>query len=697
MEDAYVRFVHALADRLPHLAELCGGQWPTVAARLDPVLDHLRNESDPARILSLINRVFRSFSGTPAEAEVRELFAKCLREAVPAGQSGQEKLRRDKRTEESATDVEVSVWERLRQAASTIFTTSWSSRPDFLPPPASLPQPQDESTLFYLMEGVGVEGTSIPVGCSASLVLCDGMPGSDAVAVVTNATLTLARKLDVEISLLVSTNGNLQLESSPSATATFKNGRLTAPVRFQMKAGEVIGPAVVHVDYYVKGALVHQSEITLEVVPALAGLPKEKAERSTLTGLPSAFLETASQPIAIPYQRIRLSLTYLNAQLSVHLTEFLEGQANYEQVFMSCLAPSQLNTVLNAVRKDLGPMYRFEKVWQDFDGKDAAGRDADEIEAALAYALEAVAVAGSRLYRTLRDDVGLHEVLDYVEQHGQPGCVLSVTTDSVFLPWEILNPVHRRPNSNQKERDEQPVRRDMFWGARFAIETDQRGDTPYVQRQKEHVQNGPKISVNLNPEIGIDGPTDRQPAVVHKKWAEALRNSGWLDGFHEACPDICGTLLGPTQASLIYVYCHGTPANPEQGSEALLRFAGACQVQPSDLVDCPQFVGAPIIFINSCEGGVSSPLMFEQFLRQFRRRGALGMIATTYQVPISFGASYASELINVYLRRTGSLSQEMLRLRRTYLDRMNPVPLLYSLQCHLDIPFMPTMEQPHVQ
>jgi hypothetical protein len=124
------------------------------------------------------------------------------------------------------------------------------------------------------------------------------------------------------------------------------------------------------------------------------------------------------------------------------------------------------------------------------------------------------------------------------------------------------------------------------------------------------------------------------------------------------------------------------------GEDALLYLCGDhCKVAPTDFKGRVPFSNAPIIFLNSCYAGVNSPFVTNQFLREFRRLGALGTIATSFEVPAVFAASFANEVVQAYIEREGSLAQAMRSLRLRHLDAMNPVPLLYTLQCTLYQPF----------
>ncbi|MDB5950245.1 MAG: hypothetical protein JWR65_2100 [Massilia sp.] len=681
MEEGYTRFVRAIDANLTRLAVLCGASWPRIGVQIDPLLEKLRNERDPARMIALVNRLRRVFARTPAAYAVQQLFRDAMQgerdpvvESVPP--SGQRPAPARHFERRAARNV------RYKLETPDFPAVEPAGAPAFEPGADAA-----EPALFFVLEGTAVKANRIPANGNASLILRDGRPVENALLTLNAPAVEAARKRDLDITLFVSCSGSVQLVSEPSVIAKFKDGRLVSKVVFRLNAGASGGRTPLHVDYHVQGVLVHQSEIEIEVIDAAGGaLPPPGA--TPLRALPSQFLATAATAFAIPPQRIRLSLTFANGFLAIYLTDTLAGQINFEKQYIAQgIEKAMLDGLLHGIRNDLQPMYSDVQVWGEFDGSGEGAASVAEVAAALQRASEAVALAGSRLYRTLHDDPGLRPAMEYIDA-ANDGCVLSVTTDILFLPWEIVYPPHRAANPTAADRAADPVITQQFWGARFAIETDQRGDFAYVKLQRTHAEGGARISVNVNDKIqGLSADPARQPATIHQSWAGTLQGRNLLAGIQNTCGTIRNTLRAPAAASLIYIYCHGKSADVVAGVDATLEVADGCKVQPSDVHDGPQFPGAPIVFVNSCEAGAISPLVFDQFLREFRNRGALGMIATTFQVPATFGAVYAQEVIDAYIRRRGSLAAELLILRVKHLAKMNPVPLLYTLQCHLDLPF----------
>jgi hypothetical protein len=228
---------------------------------------------------------------------------------------------------------------------------------------------------------------------------------------------------------------------------------------------------------------------------------------------------------------------------------------------------------------------------------------------------------------------------------------------------------------------------ELFWGARFAIETLLAGEGSLCSLRRTHVEAVPKVSINLNPKI--DAKVSDKPLAVQETWAQRLAVAGRLDGLQKCCNDMRNVLQNAANdATLIYVYCHGNSPNPFGGQLEELRLEGEdCRLEPHNVCGEPPYRNAPIVFLNSCQSGAHSSLAFSSFLQEFRKRGALGMIATSYSIPIVFGAHFGEEVVDAYLNCSGSLAVAMKKLRRHHLLNCgNPVPLFYSLQCQLSMP-----------
>jgi len=381
-------------------------------------------------------------------------------------------------------------------------------------------------------------------------------------------------------------------------------------------------------------------------------------------------------------------LSFSDDRFRIAIVESRDGEEVFQEEYLArYLSRVLIETLLRRIQGALGPCYQSETFWSTFNGKIDSGNETEEHRFTLAQTMETVAVAGSILDEELRSDSEIEKALNYIEQNLDDDAVLNINTDTVFLPWELLYPLHRSANMSRDERLSDPVQASKFWGARFAIETEKRGFGSLLELRDIHTKAKPRVTLNLNPNIEIPGVQEElQPLTVQKAWAKKLDDQGQLLGIQECCNDIRAVLKrADTDATFIYVYCHGTSPDVFGGTNELLELDNQCNLEPRDLQTGNQFRFAPIIFLSSCKGAVSSPLVFSSFLQEFRKRGALGMIGTSYSVPIAFAAWFAEEVVDRYLNRKGSLAVEMLELRRQYLiGSGNPLPLFYTLQCHLD-------------
>lgn len=571
-----------------------------------------------------------------------------------------------------------------------------------LPPSADSLQPSEQASdeFHFVLDGDHVRGATMVEHTQADLHFRYEVPSSDVLARVGHAALESARKTDLDIELQLTPSGAITIDGHRRQVARLRGGRLSGPVSFRLLAGaapEVLvdGPIEhgVHVDFVVQGETVHQVMLAIQVQPSAArGLPEpaEAAVSSVSVGATPAQLVEAAALTPPPRHHVRLSLSVDASGLRVELDHLVDGADDWSDLAsVPALDSAALAALALEVRAPLAKSYKVQAAaWQRFDGSVAAGDTA--VHDALAHALECAAAAGAGLNRALRQDPSLARLLDHIEQKVPDGAVMTVTTDKVFLPWELMTPQHWALGMTPAQRAKTPaIDTQRFWGARFAIETKPRG-VAVGERRLVHLGARPRrVSVNLNPGIAMPGlPTPQQPIEVHKAWAAQLKGRDQLEGtVNEACRPVREVLQdGQHHASLVYLYCHGQSANPFGGTDELLELDEECALMPPDLIGDTTYAAAPVIFLNACQSGNISPLAYSSFLKEFCRRGAIGLIATTHSVPITFGAHFGPELVGRYLDCQGSLAATLQALRREHLRRGNPVPLFYTLQCQLAFP-----------
>lgn len=551
------------------------------------------------------------------------------------------------------------------------------------------PSGRAESALHFVLQGDGVVGHAMAAGSVAELVLLEGTPPADALHQIRSSALTQAQaqEADLDVLLLLSARGEVQLEGPQFARAVFSAGHLDAPVRFRLRAGDMAGEGAVHVDFLVKGESVYQGEMLVRVVAREQPNSHHAGPSGTLAAPDQQALAHAARTARPAPQRIMLSLSLQGGGLCLGLADLRDGDTEFADDFHAPdLGRAELEALLKGLNAALQPCYEDTAFWLAFDGTHPPNDDEGAATDKLVRTCEVIASAGALLNTWLRGSPRIAAALDYVEAHLQEDGLLSISTDKIFLPWEILYPYPWARNATVAMRQAHPLQTGAFWGARFAIETEKRGIGALAELRTRHRRMPPKASLNLNPDIAVRQlRTGQQPLDVQQAWARKLDHEGLLESVQQACGDIRNVLQdADSQATVLYVYCHGDAPQPFAGQGEHLQLDTDCALEPDDLQGGQPYVGAPIIVLNACRSGVSSPLAFSSFLAAFRLRGALGLIAASYAVPIVFGAHIGLELVRCALSPQGRLADAMLALRRRHLARHNPVPLFYALQCHLD-------------
>jgi hypothetical protein len=321
-------------------------------------------------------------------------------------------------------------------------------------------------------------------------------------------------------------------------------------------------------------------------------------------------------------------------------------------------------------------------IWSAFADPLAKPRTTRQKQA-LARCLEQVVSAGSALFHSLSEDLHFGNVLRKVEKL-QPGSVLTVRTNVGSLPWEILYPLAYSADW-PAEQKKGKLRRRQLWGARFTIESIILRDGEDLKPPLAAHRSGTSfVSLNLNPTIDEklqDCPF--KPRDYHQRFYQSYLHDGRGE-LRTQGDEIKQLLLSKDcQATILYLYCHGSNARPFSQYEELELDRGAI-IGPDFLNGSSAFLRAPIVILNSCSSGAYSPLSFSTFLSKFRAKRALGLVGTSFPIPATFAAAFGGELIKRYLERV-PIGKALFDLRRDLLDKGNPLGLLYTLQCHMHI------------
>lgn len=540
----------------------------------------------------------------------------------------------------------------------------------------------------FTLKGDGARGTAIAENSKATLVFQHDHPTLNTLLLVINEEMDAMRKSDVDIYVNLTAYGNLLLSGKRNDIAHFKNGQLVTPLFFSISATEADDKeSGIHVSFSANCQTIHQIDMPIAIVPDSAA--STTAIEVPQGHVPLSLMNDAAHTAPPPPDLITLNLSLEQGFFVINAMHFKDNQIEWNQTaIVQNLDAATLASQLLEVLEPLDGCYQSDG-WIGFDGDEATITSI--VKSALNDAMLCAAEAGSKLNDALRSYEKIVPILDYIERMPD-GTRITIATRDVFLPWELLYPLAWSRYFTDEQKAENPLTPTRFWGARFAVETVPNQGKQYSSTYTTHLSiKQRQICVNVNPTITAPGqPSDKQPLQIHQNWATELNEQNKLNGqIRNKCNDMRNVLQnGNHEASLIYVYCHGSASQPFGGQSELLELDDGCKLDPSALTGrtTKPYATAPIVFLNACETGRPSPLAYSQFLRAFQDRGAIGLIATTCSVPITFAAHFGREVVQAYLTCKGSFAASLRALRHKHISLGNPVPLFYTLQCQLTIP-----------
>ncbi len=547
------------------------------------------------------------------------------------------------------------------------------------------PVVDEQSRLEFVLEGKDAKGLAIVAVGKACLVFRQTAPDEATGGIVEGAKLKALFHGKQSLNITVTPDDGLAIFGRRSGTAYFEDAVLLKAVSFLVEAiPNYSGNTAIHVELHRAGSTLYEFRLPVQVLPVGAALPDQPSSR--IIDLDATDALDAAASVAPPKRRISLKLRFESGLLYVDMEDYVDGEFNHSIEGPATLFdPARLARLVDQVTQSLGSGFYDASAWAVFDGQ---ATNLPGTVRMLSAASERIAEAGSLLYEELAADARLKEILTYIEGAAL-GTRLTIKTIDAYVPWELLYPFRFSTAFDEDDRKRWPLRTDALWGVRFAIETMQLGEGHYAALQTARRNAEPRVSININPTIRIVGaPNPDLPREVHQQLATSLVTKGHVANVHDTCKDIRGVLqkaLG--KATLIYVFCHGSAslALASHGSEELLLDAD-CSLKPRDIDEERPFSCGPVIFLNACQSGHFSPLSFTNFLRNFRKKSSLGLIATTFTVPTAFAARFGAEVVSAYFSVHGkSVADLMLDLRQRHLRNGNPVPLFYAVQCQVEL------------
>ncbi|MEH2547446.1 putative acylesterase/phospholipase RssA [Bradyrhizobium sp. AZCC 2262] len=501
------------------------------------------------------------------------------------------------------------------------------------------------------------------------LVVDYGAGSDSALTVVTGERLISATSgPSAELGISVAPSGFALREGSPFQTLKFENGVLTGETpRFKLRAprpadlaGRTSGPCGVFVMLTKANALVHSFFIEIRLVEVL--------DREAHPA-PVIDIDLDGVAASKPEERVA-TITITNEGAAWQVYWNIDGVQSRPRI-ASKATPAALKAAYDTyINNDLKQVAE-SALWRNTDAQlhlpdNAASRDEAQ------KLMGITASAGYKLHKLFREDEVFEEAIELIEKLPD-GSRITVITDDVVFPWELFYPlsiIDGEPKEN--------LQPDMFWGNRFIIESLLIA-TSSAEKLPSNRQQGGKLHVSM----GLNASIDLAPAWKGRDLLPVQFQKAYFDSVFASSGDyaagykqvLTAIRRKPPDASLIYFFCHGTADR--------LEFEASTAFTPYH-VDGEKFSNWPVVFINACDAGNTSPLSFLSFRTEFRKRRAAGLIAPSFPIPTLFAAIFAKAFMERYAGKE-AVGSILFDLRKKLLSDDNPLGLWYSLQCPLDL------------
>lgn len=536
------------------------------------------------------------------------------------------------------------------------------------PSPASTPAtpPPARADFQFRLEGTGASasGHAALAGGEVDVVFFLAPPSAGALASLSGARLDDAVRRGGRLGAMLVPAGYDLREACPChQSAQLIAGGMDGEMRFLLTAGPTPDDA--------SGAWVYLDLDGVQLGSFFLAIPIVATDTPAIATSPTPRvidLDTDGQPT-----RARLTLTRNGGTLTA--SYFNQTSEFNSQGPLGVLTPASLEQALDGLRRDVSsvpssPLWKYLVNPFNQDPTDDQKQSLDEMFATLAD-------AGWALWANLTADPVLATILGDIDRL-PAGSRVAVSTDTLFLPWELLYP---------ENPDLFAVKPALFWGARYLFQATLVEDASIARDKREHQNTAIGASLWVNPAIDKDfAGIQPQPAASHHDWAERTRNSLAVP-CDEADPKSAKALLlnpksGPVR-KWIYLFCHGRAGAT---NEMDLGGIPANRVTPATLRGTPPFEGRPIVFLNSCSSGAASPLALTGFYQEFRKsKQVLGLIGTSVPVPATTAAAIGQRVSGLYLDGSHDLASALHTVRRELIDRHIPIGLFYTLHAPGDV------------
>lgn len=521
-----------------------------------------------------------------------------------------------------------------------------------------------DSSFYFVLEGEGARCDQVLWGSTFDLVFRYDMLPADVLAGLKGRKLDDLLKKKVDLYINVQPVALTITDDLPGAVAHFEDGKMTGkPPRFHLKAPEKgsCPPAMkcgVDITFFADRALLYRFFLEIRPVEKLDETAAGCRKQTIDLDLAEVFGSSAEKRDAV------LFITKQGGTWSVYYD--IDGVQSPARA--ATLGPADLaseygtHDIITDVAWIAG-----KAVWKQIDSKLEIPEE-PELKNEMLECTRTLMTVGSKLYGIFTKDQVFKTTFDLIEKL-KPGSKIAILTDVAF-PWELLYPLYydRGP-----EKSYQPG---QFWGRRFQIEQLLYASTEAEKLPEERSQPGRfYVSMGLNESIDKDWEgRPLLPVKFQKDYCDSVLSGR---GEHmEAQDQIEGILKNPCSASFIYFFCHG--------DENHLKFEEAKRPVEAHSLSPERYSGWPLVFLNACSVGNISPLSFDSFRTRFRDKRAAGLVAPSFPIPTLFAAVFGKTVLDEYAAHR-PIGQILFDLRSRLLDQGNPLGLLYSLQCPLDV------------
>jgi hypothetical protein len=466
-----------------------------------------------------------------------------------------------------------------------------------------------------------------------------------------------------ELTLMIAPSGFTLRDNVAGRATRIENGVLADPPRFRLKSpakGTLTDPSAagITVHLFLNMAPFYTTFLGVKLVDKLTGTPAspQKVDME-ITDLQNAKAEPRQAILFIAREADAWNVHWrIEGSMPASRKVTQVSAAMLDDAYEKEISPLIMKIAENQLWKGIRSDLRLAK----------SAPVVKEAEDCMGLAMS----AGWKLYNTLVADPVFKEGLELLNALPD-GAKITVITDDVVFPWELIYPV-KYSALNPKKAGHSPTR---FWGARFQIESLMHSGAVSEKQPAQRIQPHPyMVTMGFNDSIDEDWkPRGILPVDLQKQYGSSLAPHSSVAASWDEIVEI---FTEPIDASMIYVFCHGAATKLEFDKSKT-------RISPDEVSDA-EYPNWPIVFLNACEAGDVNPLTVTTFRKVFREKKAAGLIAPSFSVPTLFAAYFGTKIIEEYTKGV-PIGSALLQQRMALLSDNNPLGLWYSLQCPLDV------------